>query len=243
MGAVNQDKRKRKLAELLSSLFLRHTVRGSCETDSKGEKQTSSSKLLHLCKRGPSLHEVKVIVQKYGLRSLKSINSDGQTPLHVATAHGADTDVLLYLITKYPEACSTSDNQGRLPLHYLAAARKWFSIELYHLEEDIGCDQTCEDTLDSGFFKVLHTMCLLHPAGVLHDDCAGRNPIECAVLDKSPISVIRAVQKHSVSLWRKTTSYENLPLLDSAVTVSLAVKAKSSPNLLSEPNSVAFSGS
>jgi len=129
------------------------------------------------------LHEVKVIVQKYGLRSLKSINLDGQTPLHVATVHGAATDVLLYLITKFPEACSTSDNQGRLPLHNLAETIKWILIELYHLEEDIGCNQTCEDTLASGFFKVLHTMYLLHPAGVLLNDCAGRNLIECAVLD------------------------------------------------------------
>jgi len=41
-----------------------------------------------------------------------------RTPLHLACVHGASTDILCYLISKYPKAASSTDKMGRTPLHY-----------------------------------------------------------------------------------------------------------------------------
>lgn len=50
-----------------------------------------------------------------------TLNNSGATLLHVACAHGAHERVLMILLELAPESADIVDNEGMLPLHYVAA--------------------------------------------------------------------------------------------------------------------------
>jgi ankyrin repeat protein len=50
-----------------------------------------------------------------------TLNNSGATLLHVACAHGAHERVLMILLELAPESAEFVDNEGMLPLHYVAA--------------------------------------------------------------------------------------------------------------------------
>ncbi|XP_077554664.1 uncharacterized protein LOC144169409 [Haemaphysalis longicornis] len=68
----------------------------------------------------------------------------GASPLHLAVLHG-HTDVLNYIVERFPETLDGPDNEGRTPLHYAAVvleAQNYFDIL-----KKAGADDTIKDKM------------------------------------------------------------------------------------------------
>ncbi|KAK8788073.1 hypothetical protein V5799_022146, partial [Amblyomma americanum] len=68
----------------------------------------------------------------------------GASPLHLAVLHG-HTDVLNYIVERFPETLDGPDNEGRTPLHYAAVvleAQNYFDIL-----KKAGADETLKDKM------------------------------------------------------------------------------------------------
>ncbi|XP_049518873.1 uncharacterized protein LOC119441824 [Dermacentor silvarum] len=68
----------------------------------------------------------------------------GASPLHLAVLHG-HTDVLNYIVERFPETLDGPDNEGRTPLHYAAVvleAQNYFDIL-----KKAGADETIKDKM------------------------------------------------------------------------------------------------
>ena len=65
--------------------------------------------------------EMVKITLKNRIQLASTLNNSGATLLHVACAHGAHERVLMILLELAPKSAELVDNEGMLPLHYVAA--------------------------------------------------------------------------------------------------------------------------
>ncbi|XP_064456948.1 uncharacterized protein LOC135367588 [Ornithodoros turicata] len=89
-----------------------------------------------------NLDEVKQVLTRK--RFALSRDQLGASPLHLAVLHG-HTDVLEFIIQRFPETLDGPDNEGRTPLHYaavVAEGQKYFDIL-----KTAGADDTIKDKL------------------------------------------------------------------------------------------------
>jgi len=154
-------------------------------TDSLSNENHESMKLINSCRKAPTLHKVMVVAEKYP-DLLKVRNLENQSALHVAAEHGAPVDVILFLYSKMPEMCSEEDAQGRLPLHYAAQAQKWRVADLGLFDTD--------DFLEKEYESMIKVLSIANPLGAIHDDKHGISPIEYALMNDAPFSIVRYLQ-------------------------------------------------
>ncbi|CAN8021379.1 unnamed protein product, partial [Ixodes persulcatus] len=68
----------------------------------------------------------------------------GASPLHLAVLHG-HTDVLNYIVDKFPETLDGPDNEGRTPLHYAAVVME--AQNYFDILKKAGADDTIKDKM------------------------------------------------------------------------------------------------
>ena len=185
--------------------------------DSEDELNTEEIKiagnhLLLVCHEDPTLHNVIQVLKDYP-DAAKTVNSRQQTPLHVAAANGASTDVLHYLLDQYPEACALSDEEGKYPLHYLSHASFWTPAGR-------GVFWDGASLVGPTYHEMVKMLCKAFPAATLREDEEGCNPIEYAVTHNATLEVIRSLQRTSVRFQQAHAKhkYETTPVASCPVT-------------------------
>jgi hypothetical protein len=166
------------------------------------QSDRSVSKLTKACKRDRSLKEIKSIVDKFP-DSVKVANLQGHTALHVSADNATRPAVLLYLLELFPEACSLADNQGQMPLHYVAVPRKW-STRIFESDDEWGMEDNM--IVDPQYVDLLQAFVQAYPGALAHNDFSGQNPIECALLENAPLEIVKIMHRHSVQHWRMMAS-------------------------------------
>lgn len=68
----------------------------------------------------------------------------GASPLHLAVLHG-HTDVLNYIVERFPETLDGPDNEGRTPLHYAAVVLE--AQNYFEILKKAGADDTIKDKM------------------------------------------------------------------------------------------------
>jgi hypothetical protein len=149
-------------------------------------------RLLNVLAKTPFLWAVRNVVEQCP-DSARAVNTVGRTPLHVASVPGASSDVILYLVQAFPQACQVIDFDGMTPLHYVARASCWTKTGNGILWGTNGGD--FEGPTYSDMVKV---MVQVHPGAVSIEDKDGCNPIEYALLHDAPLDVVHTLQRASV---------------------------------------------
>lgn len=99
----------------------------------------------------------------------------GNLPIHLAVKNGCTHDLLLLLLTAFPESAWTRDANGNLPIHLACshhAGRLWISIS-----------------------ELTMTLIDAYAAGLREFDCGGSLPIQLAVRSRGPDELIRYLLK------------------------------------------------
>lgn len=99
----------------------------SCSASNFQNKSVEShSSILHCACTYPEIPLSTVVaILRTCPNALRETDHDGRLPLHRATRNGVGSDVVRYLLERYPEAAVRRDNKGKTPLHL---ACKYFSI-------------------------------------------------------------------------------------------------------------------
>ncbi|KPM09878.1 ankyrin repeat domain containing protein 30 [Sarcoptes scabiei] len=88
-----------------------------------------------------NVDEVKKILTRK--RFALSRNQYGDSPLHLAVLHG-HTDVVIYIITQFPETIDGPDNDGRTPFHFAAV---YPEKQIYKILKRSGANDKQKDRL------------------------------------------------------------------------------------------------
>jgi hypothetical protein len=173
-------------------------------------------RLLNVLAETPFLWAVRNIVEQCP-DSVRTVNTVGRTPLHVASAHGASSDVILYLVQAFPQACQVIDFDGMTPLHYVARASYWTKAG-HGINWGTSNGGDFEGPTYSDLVKV---MVQAHPGAVSIEDEDGCNPIECALLHDAPMDVVNTLQRASA---RVNKTQDRLEKSNMAVGTNVAQK-------------------
>ena len=88
-----------------------------------------------------NLNEVRQILTRK--RFALSRDHVGASPLHLAVLHG-HIDLLIYIITEFPETIDGPDNDGRTPLHYAAVVYQQ-DDQYYNIIKKAGANENFKD--------------------------------------------------------------------------------------------------
>lgn len=190
-------------AVIQAALMEERSESGSSDRDLCGEEETAGSRyrdgsILHdACRHRPPSDVVETLLaalrRRRRGRTTSGRDREGRTPLHLAAATGASSEVVDALVRADPEAASAADDQGRSPLH-LAAMRLTASTD----DDDASCLRVkgSERTLLLETVMILKETMLGHPGGVdfRDEDATGRSPLDYAIeCGFAPEELIRAL--------------------------------------------------
>jgi hypothetical protein len=155
--------------------------------------------LHYACQKHPKLSDIVAICEN-NHKSLQRANESGQFPLHVAVANALSTEVIIYLVLQYPQACRIADVYGKYPLHYATLSTGWI-VKGGGIFEDI------EDFVHPDYTDMVKLICNAFPGALINEDNDGRNPIELALLDSAPVEIVKMLQRTSVKYQRARDTY------------------------------------
>jgi ankyrin repeat protein len=167
------------------------------------KQQRPNMKLLRVCRKYPRIQDVMAVLKKHP-DSLQATNDMGQTPLHVAAAHGVNAEVIMCLIAKDPQAASVADNQGKLPLHYAVKQSHWRAadggcyLDGSDVEASMNDDGDNDHLLDPVYKKMVKALATAYPQALCHEDNNGCNPIEYALMNDASLDVVMTLQRTAV---------------------------------------------
>ena len=151
--------------------------------------------LLHaVIKYNPPIQVLETMIQAHS-DAIRGQDCLGRTPLHVACGTGSDSSIIRMLVRVYPEACDVQDIDGRTPLHIAC---------------DVGCvlfkgDQTPRSPPTIDVVRALLSGSL---ESVLVEDEDGLPPITYAFVSNASISVIKLLQKSSMTARRQISKID-----------------------------------
>jgi ankyrin repeat protein len=171
-------------------------------------QQRHNMKLIQLCRKYPRIQDVMTVLEKHP-DSLQATNNMGQTPLHVAAAHGVNAEVVMYLLGKDPQAASVVDNQGKLPLHYAAKQSHWRAedgvcfLNISDVEAVMNGESDDDHVLDPMYKNMVKAVAKAYPKALSHEDDNGCNPIEYALMNDASLDVVKTLQRTAVNSLRQ----------------------------------------
>eukprot|EP00578_Thalassiosira_sp_NH16_P012902 CAMPEP_0181115656 /NCGR_PEP_ID=MMETSP1071-20121207/21544_1 /TAXON_ID=35127 /ORGANISM="Thalassiosira sp., Strain NH16" /LENGTH=256 /DNA_ID=CAMNT_0023199869 /DNA_START=25 /DNA_END=795 /DNA_ORIENTATION=- len=182
LALLHEVIRSRRWSAFDSIVLSKHGVfRMICDAiSSETHAGFEGSTLMHACLRyDPPLAIVAKIMKMTPpsdrTAALRARDCLGRTPLHVATAHGADPKTIKMLGSVDPSTCSLLDDGGRSPLHLVC-----------------GGSSCSEGTVRA----LLSTS--LHP--VLLEDEDGMSALEYAIVSDASLEVVNLLQKAAMHL-------------------------------------------
>jgi hypothetical protein len=168
-----------------------------CEYD--GVSPPRDLRLIEKCLRNPKLQDVQELLETHPC-ALQAVNRNGQTAIHVAAEHGVSADVIIYMLRKFPMACSIIDAFGRLPLHYMARSSGWVS-------KGGGIFEERKENVHPEYVNLIKMTCEACPGALVHEDQDERSPIEYALMEGAPMDVVSILQRTSIEYQRARDSH------------------------------------
>jgi len=155
----------------------------------------SGHNLLHVvCRHQPPSLVVEALVGAWPFLSSDLTSESNQSALHIATMHGARSDVVKVLLRANGNAASQKDKFGRLPLHWACCPRYYAASKT----------PTPDDTewINPGS-AVIRALCEHFPSAVNMEDIDGCNPIELALQGEAHIgkNMLKVLLDTSVAEW------------------------------------------
>lgn len=172
------------------------------ELDKAAKKRdiTGKSILHQLCCMHPPLTIVQKVLQQCP-DLVHQVDHFGRTALHHAADWGASPQVMEILLKENQEAALQRDFEGKTPLHLTFGGYG-----------DGWCDTGNEagDIVTGPYKPVIVSLSQASPDAINIEDENGMNPIEYAIMNEMDISIIKIMQKRSVSSWQKESKVEIL---------------------------------
>lgn len=165
------------------------------------KNDTTGKTILHeLCCMHPPLTIVEKVIQQCPAL-VRQVDNFGRTALHYAAEWGASPKVLELLLRENKDAALQRDFEGKTPLHLTFGG---YSDGWYDTGNEAG------DILTGLNKPIIILLCQASPEAINIEDEDGMNPIECAIIKKMDISIIKIMQKHSMTIWRQDNEVETL---------------------------------
>lgn len=173
--------------------------------DTESSNKKNDETVLHTsCRHQPPLEIIKLIIDKFPISVSTRTLKEKQYPLHIAATYGAHPGIISLLIEKHPSAASSSDHNGKTPLH--------LACESYHFtfreEKDPhrggktagateGNQQQKILDMETAMLQTVRIMTKNSPEIVnIHDD-EDMTALEYAICSNIPLPVVQSIQRAS----------------------------------------------
>lgn len=186
-------------SELVASALLQVTSQSKQQQPPPNEIVGGRNALHVICSLHPPVSIIRTIRQICP-SCLEGIDDNGYTPLHVAAECGASPQVIDCLLYWYPEASALKEYRGKTPLHLLLCTPNCCSKDGSSHDPSNLVPKQCT-AATTPVLQILQSLIKAAPQSVNEEDDEGLNPLECAINSGASMSVIRALQRASVTAW------------------------------------------
>mmetsp|Transcript_40340 Transcript_40340/g.68808 ORF Transcript_40340/g.68808 Transcript_40340/m.68808 type:complete len:257 (-) Transcript_40340:50-820(-) len=166
-----------------------------CDNIPMVEEFNGGKTLLHAClPYDPPLKTVAKIIKMLpdSTAALRSQDSMGRTPLHIAAAYTTDPMVVKLLGSVDPETCTITDEDGRTPLHL--SCDSTFTIK----DESYKCQPQKPQQCETRSYEIVRALLSESLEASLAEDEDGMNALEYAIISEASIDVVNLLQKASM---------------------------------------------